>query len=426
MKILFDCPYVISGDKKYVVVENDLITYIGNDKPNGEFDRIISGNDKMLMPGLYNCHTHIPMTLFRGYAEDLPLHEWLETKIWPAEDIMTSDMVYTASKFAIAEMIKNGIVSFTDMYSFCDRIVNASIETGIKANISRALLSFDPKEKLKDNFRFKEAKELYESYHNKADGRIKIDMSLHAEYTNQFTIAEEFAEYTKSINANMHIHLSETFKEHNECIERHGKTPTEFFYDAGIFNSPTIAAHCVAVTDEDMDIMSEMNVTAAHNPVSNLKLGSGVMRLPDMLNKGINVAFGTDGCASNNTTDILKEMYIAAILHKGINNKPDIIPTHQIFKMATENGAKSQGRNNCGKIEIGYKADMILIDLNDINNIPFYNAESTLYSINSSNVCMTMVDGKILYENGEYTTIDIEKLKYDMRDICAATYQAYK
>jgi len=423
MKILFDRP-IISGEKKYIVIENDIITYIGTDRPEGDFDRIISGDRKMMMPGLYNCHTHVPMTLFRGYAEDLPLHEWLHEKIFPAEELLTEKSVYISSKFAIAEMIKNGVVSFTDMYSFSDKIAEASIETGIKANIGRALLCFDPNLKLKDDFRFHEAENLFKNYHNSGNGRIKIDMSIHAEYTNLFGYVKETAEYTKEIGANMHVHISETISEHNECIERNGMTPTEFFYKAGLFESPTTAAHCVHVTDSDMEIMREKGVSVAHNPVSNLKLGSGVMRLPVMLEKGINVTFGTDGCASNNTLDILKEMYIAAILHKGVNLKPDIIPVSEIIKMATENGALSQRRELCGKIEIGYKADIILLDMNDFNMIPLYDTDAALYSINSSNVCMTMADGEVLYENGEFTTIDIEKLKFDMRDICAATYNA--
>ena len=424
MKILFDRPLIMADTRKYVAVENDIITYIGDNKPDGEFDRIISGEHKMLMPGLYNCHTHIPMVLFRGYAEDLPLQEWLEKKIFPAEDKLNDELVYTSSKFAIAEMIKNGIVSFTDMYYFSDKIVEAAVECGTKGNIGRSLLSFDPNLKLKDDIRFHEAENLFKTYHKSADGRIKIDMSVHAEYTNLFDYVTEVAEYTKAIGANMHVHISETLFEHNGCIERHGMTPTEFFYKAGLFDSPTTAAHCVHLSDNDINIMSEKGVSVAHNPVSNLKLGSGVMRLPRMLDKGINVTFGTDGCASNNTQDILKEMYIAAILHKGVNLQPDIIPVNTIIKMATENGAKSQSRSDCGKIEAGYKADMILINMDDINMIPMYDTESALYSINSSNVCMTMVDGKILYENGEFTTIDIEKLKYDMRDICAATYSA--
>ena len=423
MKILFDRP-MISGEKKYISVENDIITYIGTARPDGDFDRIICGNNKMMMPGLYNCHTHVPMTLFRGYAEDLPLHEWLHEKIFPAEELLTEKSVYISSKFAIAEMIKNGVISFTDMYSFSDKIAEAAIETGIKANIARALLCFDPTLKLKDDFRFHEAENLFKNYHNSGDGRIKIDMSIHAEYTNLFGYVKETAEYTKEIGANMHVHISETISEHNECIERNGVTPTEFFYNAGLFDSPTLAAHCVHITDNDIDIMREKGVSIAHNPVSNLKLGSGVMRLPAMLEKGINVTFGTDGCASNNTLDILKEMYIAAILHKGVNLKPDIISVGDIIRMATENGALSQRRDLCGKIEAGCKADIILLDMNDINMIPLYDTDSALYSINSSNVCMTMADGKILYENGEFTTIDIEKLKFDMRDICAATYNA--
>ncbi|MCL2517873.1 MAG: amidohydrolase, partial [Oscillospiraceae bacterium] len=353
----------------------------------------------------------------------MPLMQWLHEKIFPAEDKLTAEDVYTASKFAIAEMLRNGIVSFTEMYNDCDRISQAAIETGIKANISRALM-LNPS--IKDNHRFDESVDLFKNYHNTGDGRIKIDMSLHSEYLNTFEVCQEFAAYTKSIGANMHVHISETLGEHTECIARHNKTPAQFMYDSGVFDNPTLAAHCVHVSKEDMDIFKEKNVSVAHNPVSNLKLGSGVMDLPSMLEKGINVAFGTDGCASNNTHDIMKEMYTAAILHKGVNMKADIIKSKDVIKMATENGAVSQCRKDCGKIEAGCKADLILINLDEINNLPYYDTDSVVYSMNSSNVALTMVDGKILYENGEFTTLDIERLKYEMRNISAEKYGAIK
>lgn len=419
MRILFDQPRMPDDSFRYILCENDKITYIGETKPEGDFDRIICCKNKMIFPGLYNCHTHAAMTLFRGYGADLPLDRWLNEKIFPAEDLLTPRSVYAASMLACAEQIKNGIVSFSDMYFFCEETVKAVIECGIRANISRCIVSFDPAEKLVDSSRFAEAKSLFENYHNTADERIKIDMSLHAEYTNLEHICSGVGDYAASHHTGLHIHLSETEKEHSECVVRHGKTPAKFFADAGVFRARTTAAHCVWVTEEDMEIMAQNGVTAVHNPVSNLKLGSGVMPLSAMLAKGINVTLGSDGTASNNTLDILKEMYTAAILHKGIERKCDNYTATDIVKLACENGAKAQGREKCGRLEVGCKADLILLDLDAVNAIPIYDSCGALvYALNSSNVCMTMVDGKILYENGEYKTIDIERTKAEMRDVC--------
>ena len=216
----------------------------------------------------------------------------------------------------------------------------------------------------------------------------------------------------------MQIHLSETEKEHKECIARHGKTPAAFFRDLGVLDTPTTAAHCVWVTDEDIQILAQKGVSVAHNPVSNLKLGSGVMPLRKMLDAGVNVGLGTDGVASNNRLDVLREMQTAAILHKGINRDPAIIKAHELPALANVNGALAQGRTDCGKIEVGYKADAVLINLDSVNNIPLYDFYTTLgYSAKSSDVIMTMVDGKVLYKDGEYKTIDIEKLKFEAKDV---------
>ncbi len=416
MKTLFkDITLINNKDKTNVLVNGKRIEKIGNDIRCDDADRIIDGRGKLLMPGLYNAHCHSAMTLFRGYGEDLPLDRWLNEKIFPAEDLLTSEAVYAGSKLAIAEMIKNGIVSFTDMYNFCDDTAKAVIETGIKANLGRAMLSFDPSENLAESDRFKEAASLADDFNGAADGKLKIDMAIHAEYTNNENSASFVAEYAAKNGLGIQIHLSETEKEHRECIERHGKTPAQFFLDTHVFDVPVSAAHCVYVTDEDMDIMVSHKVTAVHNPTSNLKLGSGVMPLRKMLDKGVNVALGTDGVASNNTLDIFKELSLASILHKGISRKADITTASEMIKLATENGAISQQRYDCGKIEVGALADLVLIDLNAVNNIPMYDTASAVcYSVNSSNVLMTMADGKVLYENGEYKTLDIEKVKYDI------------
>ena len=418
MRILFEKTEVLGEGSRYLAVEDKVITYIGEERPEGEFDRVIDTKNKLICPALFNCHTHSPMQFLRGYGEDLPLDRWLNERIFPAEDRLTPEIVYTTSSFAIAEMIKNGICSFSDMYYFCDMTARAVGETGIKANISRSIVSFDDSADHKNDGRFLESVKLYEDFNNAFDGRLKVDFSLHAEYTNVESMARFCADYARGKDIAFQIHLSETEKEHRECIERHGKTPTAFFEDTGILDSKVSFAHCVWVTDRDMDILKKRNATVVHNPASNLKLGSGVMPLSKMLDKGINVALGTDSSASNNTLDIMKEIYLAAILQKGTDRDPSSVKAEQIVKLATENGAISQSRNDCGKLAVGNRADIIMIDLDKINNIPMFSPVYTMvYSANSSDVCFNMVDGRILYENGEYKTLDIERVKYNMKEL---------
>ena len=404
--------------KWHVTVENKRIANITKELPDTKGAEIIDAKGNLLIPGFYNAHCHAAMTLFRGYGEDLPLQRWLEERIFPAEDRLNYQNVTVATRLAIAEMLKGGIVSFSDMYMFEDAVAEVVLETGIKANLSRALVSFSPDANIATDARFTEAKALVEKYQSCDDERLKVDFSLHAEYTNVPHYIEQVGEYTAANGLRMHLHLSETEKEHNECIARHGKTPTKLFYDLGVLNTPTLAAHCVWVSDEDIALMAEKGVSAVHNPVSNLKLGSGVMPLNKMLSAGVNVCLGTDGVASNNRLDILREMQTAAILHKGVLLDPTATTASQMPRMATRNGAIAQGREDCGEIRIGARADMILIDRNSVHNMPcFDNYAMLCYSAERSDVLMTMVDGRILYQNGTYTLIDEERLHYDAQKV---------
>ena len=423
MKILFKNITLMYEDgstdsNMYVVVKDEKIASIGKEYPMDSYDRVISGEHKLLCPGFYNCHTHTPMTLFRGYAENLPLSRWLHEKIFPAEDRLYPEAVSVASTLSIAEMLKNGTVSFSDMYFFCEDIIEATAASGIKANISRSTVAFDPNITAQTDDRFKEAVKLYENYHNSADGRIKIDMSIHAEYSTVPSSCRYISDFALEKGLSMHIHLSETKSEHQACIEKYGVTPTAFFEQNGVFRVPVIAAHCVHLTDNDMKIMAKNGATAVHNPASNLKLGSGIARLENMLSENINVTLGTDGAASNNTLDVMKEAYLAAILQKGSTGRTDSVPSGAFIRMLTQNGAKMQGRVDAGKLEVGARADLVMLDFDQIHVMPVYDyCDAFLFSANSSNVALTMVDGKILYENGEYQTIDIEKLKYRFRQI---------
>ncbi len=405
-------------DTVNVTVTDEKITHIGMDMPEDSFDRVIDCQENLLMPAFYNAHCHAAMTLFRGYGEDLPLRRWLDEKILPAEDRLNFRRVYYGAKLAIAEMIRNGVVSFSDMYFFQDATAEAVLEAGVKANIARSIVSFDPNIKREQDTRFAEALRLVEQYHGAGNGRLLVDMSLHAEYSNVDACCRYVAEYAKENQLRMQLHLSETQSEHEQCIERHGMTPTAYFASMGVLDVPATLAHCVYVTDEDVSILKEKQVVLAHNPVSNLKLGSGVMRLRDMLDAGLTVALGTDGVASNNQLSVLRELQTAAILHKGVHRDPENIRACQLPALATRNGALAQGREDCGQLAVGAKADLILIDLNAINNIPCYDLATTLaYSANTSNVLLTMCDGRILFENGEYTSIDIECLRFEARQV---------
>ena len=404
----------------HIVVTEDKITYIGAEEPQQEsFDKTVDCRGNLVIPAFYNAHCHAAMTLFRGYGEDLPLMRWLNERILPAEDKLNFRSTYFGTKLAAAEMIRNGIVSFSDMYMFEDAVAEAVLETGIKANLARSIVSFDENIKKEEDARFAEAVRLVEQYHGAGDGRLKIDMSLHAEYTNVDATCRYDAEYAKDHGLLMQLHASESESEHLQCMERRGgRTPIAYLNDMGVLDVPTSAAHCVYVTDEDIAIMREKNVTAVHNPVSNLKLGSGIMPFDRLHSAGVRIALGTDGAASNNTLDILKEMQLAAILHKGISRDPAITTAAMMPALATRNGALAQGREDCGLLAVGAKADLVMIDMNAINNIPSYGAAETLcYSANSSNVILTMCDGRILYENGAYTSIDIECLKFEARQV---------
>ncbi len=423
MKILFDSANILFEDGRekrgaFVVVEDDIITKISDERPEGDFDRIIDCRDRLLCAGLYNTHCHAAMSVFRGYGECLPLDRWLNEKIWPAEDRLTGRVVYLGSLLAIAEMIKNGIVSFSDMYFFCEDTAKAVIDSGIKANISRCVMAFDESVPAENDERFKEGIELYKNYHGKGDGRLLIDMALHAEYTVTANACRYVSDFALKHGLNIQVHLSETEKEHKEGISRRGGlTPAKFLEQNGVFRVPVTAAHCVHISEDDMEILAANGAFIAHNPASNLKLGSGVMPLSKIYDKGVTVALGTDGAASNNTLDILKEAYLASLLQKGTTGDTAKLDSGFFVRMATENGARAQGRANCGKIAEGYRADIILIDLGAVNTIPHFELKDTfLFAANASNITLTMVDGKILYENGTFLTIDIEKLKKEFSE----------
>lgn len=394
----------------YVGTRDDKICYIGKEEPKEDYGRVYDGTRRVLIPGLVNAHTHSPMTLLRGYAENLPLDRWLNEKVFPFEDKLNCDRAYYGTMLSIAEMLSSGTTSYSDMYFFQDGVIKAAKDSKVKTNFGRSISSFTDGEFLTE-YRVIETLDAIKNYHNIENGRIKIDWSLHSEYTNQLWMIEAFGDYTKDKGFVTHIHMSETQSEHENCKKKYGKTPTELFRDSKILDSKCLFAHCVWLEDSDMDILKEKNSSIVTCPASNLKLGSGVCDTYKILNKGINLALGTDSASSNNGLDMLREMYLAALLPKGINNKADIVTPKDILKMATVNGAIAQGRYDCGLIKKDYKADLAVISLDSPSMYPDFDVlNNIVYSAEKSDVVLTMVDGEVLYENGEYMTIDIEKI----------------
>ncbi|MGB9857926.1 MAG: amidohydrolase [Dictyoglomaceae bacterium] len=392
-----------------ILIKNDRIEYIGKEVPK-DFDYVINGKDKIVMPGLVNTHTHLAMTLFRGFADDLPLKEWLETKIWPYEARLTAEDVYWGSLLGALEMIKSGTIAFADMYFYMDEVAKVVEESGLKANLSWGMIATlgDEDKRLKESLNFAER------WHKSCNGRILVSLAPHAPYTCPPKFLEKVIDKAIQYNLGIHTHLAETEGEVKEIKERYGETPIRLMEKIGLFNVPTISAHCVFVDSEEIDILAERKVGVAHNPQSNLKLASGIAPLKEMIKKGVKVGLGTDGPSSNNNLDMWEEIRLSAILHKGCTKDPTAIPAVLALKMATKNGMEILGWTDSGSIEVGKKADLILIDFKKPHFFPRFNLISHLvYSANSSDVDTVIVDGKILMEKREVKTLDEERIIFE-------------
>ncbi len=397
----------------YVGVKKDRITYIGKEKPAENYGTVYNGKGKLLMPGLVNAHSHAPMTLLRGYAENLSLQDWLHSRVFPFEDKLTPESIYNGTMLAFAEMLRFGVTSTSEMYFVGDAMGKAVQDSGIRCNLSLSVTCFDDSD-LWSLPRYAETKRLLPKLHNSANGRLKLDLSIHGEYTSTPKVVAQMAEFAKETGLITHIHLSETVGEHEGCIARHGCTPAAYFAKQGLFDTPVVAAHCVYTTQEDHQIMAEKGVTAASCPASNLKLASGFAKTQQMLDAGVNVAIGTDGPASNNALNLWSDLKLLAILAKAAENDPTAVSPKQALQIATVNGAKAQGRADCGVLKVGNKADLIVMNVDVPWMYPVHTMENNLiYSAQGSDVVLTMVDGTVLYQDGCYPTLDIEKIKFE-------------
>ena len=384
--------------------DGEKITYVGSaeNAPKGVFDRETDVCGNILMPGFKNAHTHSAMTFLRSYADDLPLQNWLYDKVFPMEAKLTPDYVYWLSKLAIMEYLTSGITANFDMYMKTDAIVQASIDCGFRTVLCDSMNNFggNVEQMEKDYDRFSGMSDLI-SYH----------LGFHAEYTTSIELMKQLSELANRRKLPVFLHNSETKSEVEGCKERYGMTPTELLDSIGMYNYGGGGYHCVYFSEKDFEIFKNRGLYAVTNPASNLKLASGIAPICSFMKRGIPVAIGTDGPASNNCLDMFREMFLVTGLQKVQNEDASACDALEVLKMATVNGAKAMRLDDCDVLAAGKKADFIEIDLNQPNMQPLNNpAKNIVYAGSKQNVAMTVVNGKILYENGKFTTVDAEEI----------------
>ncbi len=381
----------------------------------------INAKGKVVIPGLINTHQHAAMSLLRGYADDLPLQEWLEKWIWPIEGLMTAKDIYVGSLLTAVESIMGGTTTVNTMYHYkpMENEAKAFAEAGIRGVVGHVCFSWR-----RDEDR-RALEDLAKNWHNKAGGLIRVSVDPHAPYTvdpgymkELYALRDEFNKKYGSERAPIiwHIHVAETFNE-AEKIKKAFNVDVkggimEYLDSLSVLNEHVIAAHCVALTDKDMAIMKARGVKVSHNPISNLKLASGISPIPNMLERDITVSLGTDSPCSNNTADMFEVMKVAALLHKGVSGNPTVMSAQQVLKMATLDGARALcWENDIGSIEVGKKADLAVINFEKPHLCPLHNEFSHLvYAAKSADVETVIINGKIVMENRRLTTLNVEKV----------------
>lgn len=348
----------------------------------------------LVMPGLINCHGHTPMTLVRGLGGGLPLQRWLEEAIFPVEAKMTDEDVYAGAVWGAMEMLASGTTCIADMYDH--NYGHAFCELGMRARVCVPGLSIVPG-------RLEQCITATRDWNRWMRDEVKddvyMDVCIHSEYLTDEPFCRGLADANRELKRRLHFHCSETKREHEECIARHGKTPIAYLADTGILDNGGYAAHCVWCTDDDFRIMAERNVSLVHNPTSNMKLGSGFARIARAKELGVNVALGTDGVASNDNLDMFEEMHLASLIHKGLAQDPTVLSPWDVIEMATVNGARALGRDDIGEIAVGKKADLCVIDLDRPHLTPALDlANLVVHSMHASDVVMTFVDGDSVYD----------------------------
>lgn len=392
-----------------VAIEGSRIVAVG-ERVTEKADIVIDARGKAVLPGLINGHTHLAMTLLRGFADDMPLDKWLSNKIWPMEKLMRPRDCYIGALLGSLEMIKSGTTCFADNYFHMDQVARAVIKAGLRGVLSYGMIDRDDEKKMREEIRI--GRSFVASFHGKARGRILTMFGPHAPYTCSTDCLLKVKELARRFQVGIHIHLAESSEEVKQTTEKYGKRPVEYLNAIDFLGPEVLAAHCVWVTEREIEMIRDKGVKPVHNPTSNMKMGSGIAQVPEMLESGIPVALGTDGAASNNTLDMFKEMKLAALLAKARKLDPAVLPAMKALEMATINGATALGlQKEIGSLEVGKKADLIVVNLKKPHLSPMHDIVSHLvYSASGSDVDTVVVDGKVLMERGEVLTVDEEKV----------------
>jgi 5-methylthioadenosine/S-adenosylhomocysteine deaminase len=403
-------------------IKGDTISYIGS-RNGKEFQgkRIIDAKGGLILPGLINGHTHAAMTLFRGLADDLPLMEWLNNYIFPAESRMDADFVYSGTLLACAEMIMSGTTTFCDMYLFEDEVARAAKEAGMRSLVGEVLYDFDSPNYGPIQNGLKYTEDLINKW--QGDPLVSIAVEPHSLFTCSPKLLSTTNELALKYNVPLVIHVAETRSELDEVNKRYGKGPVQHLKTLGLLGPHLIADHCVHLGEKDIKMFAENEVKAIHNPESNMKLASGIAPIPDMLKSNVTVGLGTDGCASNNNLDLFAEMDMAAKLHKINSMDTTVMDALTVMRMATVEGAKALGMGDVtGSLEKGKKADVIILDTKKPHLTPMYNPFSHLvYAARGNDVTHSIINGRLLMENRKLLSIDLyeimEKARQKSQDV---------
>ena len=416
--ILIKDTFILDSNKKQsLLIVNDKIAEIADEIDETKADKIIDGEGKILLPGFINTHTHLSMTLFRGLADDLSLDSWLNDHIWPMEANLNGEYCYIGALLGAVELIKSGTTTFSDMYFYMEDVARAVEDAGIRAVLSYGMIDFGDAEKRENEIR--ENLELFKNCNGMADGRIKVFFGPHSPYTASEELLIKVRELADEYDMGIHIHVSETQKEIDDISAEKGLRPFEYLDKIGFLGPDVVAAHSVWLSDEEIEIIKKNDVKISHNPCSNMKLASGIAPVSKLIENDICVAIGTDGASSNNNLDLIEELKTASLLQKVSTLNPKVLTSAEAIAMGTIKGAEALGLDDeIGSIEVGKKADIILIDTNCANMVPDSSSLSSniIYSANGSNVDTTICDGKILMENKKLTVLDEQEIYKKARE----------
>lgn len=409
----------------HIGITGEKISYIGKDAPKEKPEKILDGTGMVAMPGLVNCHTHLATTLLRGAAEDCGQGQWFQDYVFPRTDRMDARAAEAGVKLALAECIRFGVTSVSDLFGFPEITAQAVAEAGLKANIAMPLSLFAHEQ---EEFDFEtdpactQFRKIVDIWHEHDNGRIRMEAGLQGEYTGNYRLWEALAAYARERELGLQLHLSETLQEQEDCLERSGLTPAQLLDCHGIFSVPVTAAGCGCLDQEDRALLGRRKATAVHCPVSTLKFAQPVPPVVELVKAGMNVALGTDSAACNNNLDLFEEMKAAALLAKSVSGNPAALPAQAVLMMATTCGARAQGRaTECGMLKVGMDADLILVDFTAPHLMPAHDVYSSLvYSARGNDVALTMVRGRILYAGGKFHTLDLGQIVEELSQYAIA------